>query len=186
MEAQLVDSHAHLNFDAFDEDREDVLRRAREAGLVALVNVGIDVPTSEASVELAEKYPDVWATVGVHPHDAKSLDDAGRDRLRELVRHPKVVAVGEVGLDFYYDYSPRELQESVFREMIALAREADKPLVIHTREAWDRVLAVLEEELRGGPLRGVFHCFSGDVTQAGRVLAWGFHVSFCGNLTFKN
>ena len=186
METQLVDSHAHLNFDAFDEDREDVLRRAREAGLAALVNVGIDVPTSEASVELAEKYPDVWATVGVHPHDARSLDDAGRDRLRELVRHPKVVAVGEVGLDFYYDYSPRELQESVFREMIALAREADKPLVIHTREAWERVLAVLEEELRGGPLRGVFHCFSGDVTQAGRVLAWGFHVSFCGNLTFKN
>jgi len=182
----LVDTHAHLNFDSFDGDRENVIQRAREAEIGAIVNVAIDVPTSDASLALAETYPEIWASVGVHPQDAHTLDDAGRQRLRELTKHPKVVAVGEVGLDFYRDYNPREVQERVFREMLGLAQEADLPLIIHTRDSIERTLALLEEKLAEGPLRGVFHCFSGDREIAERVLALGFYVSFCGNLTFKN
>ena len=182
----LVDTHAHLNFDSFDEDREDVIRRAREAQIGAIINVAVDVPTSEASVALAEAHPEVWASAGVHPQDAHTLDDTGRQRLEELVRHPKVVAVGEVGLDFYRDYNPREVQEKVFREMLDLARMADLPLIIHTRDSMDRALEILEEKLAEGPLRGVFHCFSGGRSIIDRVLNLGFHISFCGNLTFKN
>lgn len=181
-----VDTHVHLNFDSFDTDREDVLSRAHDAEIAALINVAIDVSTSAASIALAERYPEVWATVGVHPHDAESLSDKGLRTLAELAGHAKVVAVGEVGLDLYRNLSPPETQEAVFRQMSALAREVDLPLIIHTREAGSKILEVLREELRAGPLHGVFHCFSGDETMLQEVLDLGFHVSFCGNLTFKN
>lgn len=180
-----IDTHAHLDFDAYDGDREDVIARARESGVVGIVNVAIDARSSEVSVQLAEQYPDVWATVGVHPHDSETASEGDFVRLRELGEHPKVVAVGEVGLDYYRDYAPRETQKRIFRRMLELARELELPVIIHMRAAEEDTLAILEEEMKAGPLRGVFHCFSGDKDVARRVLDLGFHISFCGNLTFR-
>ncbi len=182
----IVDTHAHLDFEAFDADRAEVILRAREAEIGAIINVAIDRASSEASVALASEYPDVWATVGVHPHDAASVTEEDYAELLKLGKHPKVVAVGEVGLDYYRNLSPEERQKEVFRDMLTLARELDLPLIIHTRAAGEDTLAVLREALREGPLRGVFHCFSGDVEMARQVLGLGFYISFCGNLTFKN
>lgn len=185
MSPELIDTHAHLDFPQFAHDRAEVIRRAQEVGVAAIINVGVDLKSSLASVRLAEEHQGVYAVVGIHPHDAAGATEQAFAELWSLVQHPKVVAVGEIGLDYYRDHSPREVQRRVFRRLLALAVEADLPVIIHTRQAWDDVLGIVRE-LVGMKGRGVFHCFSGGAHEAQQVLEVGFHVSFTGVLTFKN
>ncbi len=194
-----IDSHCHLTAKEFDSDREDVIRRALDAGVHAIVCPGTTLEDSRRAVALAEKYPSVFACVGVHPHEASTMDEGSLQALRELAASPKVVAMGEIGLDFHYDYSPRDVQERVFREQLVLARECNLPVVIHTRESMDRTLAILDDVLASdGPWRedpamvsryphpkGVFHCYPGDLATAWRLLSLGFSISFPGIVTFK-
>lgn len=179
----LVDSHCHLDDEKYDGDREQAIKRARAAGVERLMAIGSGdgPPDLEAAVRLADRYPFIYATVGVHPHDAKKADPATFDRLRELARHPKVLAIGEIGLDYHYDFSPRETQRAVFERQLELAAEAGKPVVIHTREAWDDTMAALRANWRGG---GIMHCFSGGESRAREALELGFHLSFGGVVTF--
>jgi TatD DNase family protein len=177
----VIDSHAHLSFKQFRKDLPEVLRRAREAGLTAMVNVGCDLASSEAGVRLAREHADVYAAVGIHPHDAKTVDAAALSRLEELAEDPKVVAVGEMGLDYYRDLSPRHLQEQAFRDQIALARKKGLPVVIHDRDAHAKVMQILKEEQVS---RGVLHCFSGDVNMAKQAVGLGLYLSFAGPITY--
>jgi TatD DNase family protein len=184
----IVDSHSHVSTKRFDAERGEVLERARQAGLVAIVDVGCDLASSEAALALAEATPDlVWATVGIHPHEARFYDEATPQRLRELAAHPRVLAIGECGLDFFYDHSPRDVQRSVFRAQLALSRELDLPVVLHIRDAYDEALDILSAaaEGPGGTLRGVAHCFTGNARQALGFVERGFCVSFTGVVTFK-
>jgi TatD DNase family protein len=182
----LIDTHCHLDPSYFAEGAAAVTERARAAGVSAFVTIGVgrDLGPARRAVELSESAADVWATVGVHPHDASSLDDAGFAELEGLARRPRVVAVGEVGLDYHYLRSPREEQHAVFRRFVALARAVSKPLVIHTREAAADTLAILEEE-GAREVGGVIHCFSEDRAFAARALDLGFDLSFSGIVTFK-
>lgn len=179
---KLVDSHCHLDDHQFDEDRDAAIERARAAGVETLMAIGTGSgpPDLEAAIRLADRYPFFYATVGVHPHDAAKATPDTLDRLRDLARHPKVKAVGEIGLDYHYDFSPREVQRAVFEKQLGLAAEAGLPVVIHTREAWDDTLALLAG-WRGG---GIMHCFTGNEQQARQALALGFHLAFGGVLTF--
>ncbi len=185
MSPELIDTHAHLDFPEFARDRTEVIRRAQEAGVVSIINVGVDLNSSLASVRLAEEHPDLFAAVGIHPHDAAGATEQAFAELRSLVHHPKVVAVGEIGLDYYRDHSPREVQRRVFGRLLTLSMEANLPVIIHTRHAWEDVMAIVREVV-GDKGRGVFHCFSGGAHQAQQVVEMGFHVSFTGVLTFKN
>jgi TatD DNase family protein len=177
---RLIDSHAHLDFRHFDDDREKVIRRAQKAGLATIVNIGTSLASSQASVELAEQYAFIYATVGVHPHEAKAVTPPLLDRLRSLAQHQKVVAVGEIGLDYYRDLSPRPVQRRVFAEQLALAAELGLPVVIHSREAHDDVLAAL----RGWEGTGVLHSYSAGPGLLEEVLALGFSVGISGPVTF--
>ncbi len=181
----LIDSHAHLDDLRYDTDRDNVLQRAEAAGIDAIVTIGCDLPTSQAAVALAQAHPTLFATIGVHPHEAKEIEEGWYDSFRLLARQPKVVAYGEIGLDYHYDHSPREIQRERFREQIHLARELDLPLIIHTREAQEDTVKILREEGAAG-VGGVFHCFSGDAWLAKDALDLGFYLSFSGVLTFKN
>ncbi|HWT03453.1 MAG TPA: TatD family hydrolase [Pyrinomonadaceae bacterium] len=184
-----VDSHAHIDGEEYDADRDEVVARAREAGLRAILNVGTGDPHSgslERAVEVAEKYEGVYAAVGVHPHDAKLYDnDAERRILRLVEESRRVVAWGEIGLDYHYDHSPREVQREVFAMQLRLAREAGLPVVIHSRAADEDTVNVLREEWAGSPRGGVMHCFGGGLRMLGQVLELGFVISFAGNVTFK-
>lgn len=180
----LIDTHAHLDHEWFDEDRDDVVRRALAAGVGAIITIGADLPSSEAAVRLAERYPSVYAAVGIHPHDAKTADEAAYARLKELAAHPKVVAIGEIGLDYYYDYSPRDVQRSVFIRQLQLAREVGLPFVVHCRDASEDVMAILREHGQGLP--GLLHSFTGSPAMAEECLAMGYYISVGGMLTFKN
>ena len=183
----MIDSHAHVDAAKFDQDRDDVIARARAAGVRAWINVGADVASSERSVALAAKLPFVWATVGIHPHHAATVDDADWERVRELLGRPRVVAVGECGLDRGpWNKAPLAAQERLLRRHVELARELDLPLVVHNRDTYPDLFRILEDESRRGPVRGVMHCFSGDETDARRSVELGFWVSFSGVLTFKN
>ncbi len=176
----IVDSHAHLDFEPFDADRETVILRARAVGVVAVVNVGTDLESSRDSVALAEKYDFIYAAVGIHPHDAKTLTPAVREELRALARHPKVVAVGEIGLDYYRDLSPRPVQRQAFADLLTLAAELDLPVIIHCRDAWEDTLAIL----RGWTGRGVLHSYSGGPEHLEEVLAMGFSIGLSGPITY--
>lgn len=177
----LVDSHAHLSFSQFDADRDEVIRRAREAGVAAIIEVGADLESSRAAVALAERHEFIYATVGIHPHDATTLTPAALAELRRLACHPKVVAIGEIGLDYYRDLSPRDAQRRAFEAQLALAAEIGQPrVVIHCREALDDVLAML----RGWNGTGVMHSYSGGPGRLDEVLALGFWVSLSGPVTF--
>lgn len=178
----LIDTHAHVQDAAFDEDRADVLARAAEAGVV-IITVGIDIVTSRAAVALAATHAGVYAAVGVHPHEAESLTPAVFDELRRLCLHPKVVAVGETGLDFYRNLSPRQAQFDAFAAHLALAADVDLPVIVHNREADEEVLRVWRS-VRG--VRGVMHAFSSGVSMAEAVLAEGLYISLGGPLTYKN
>ncbi len=186
----LVDTHAHLDQPEFDADRDAVIARAIDAGVGRIVVVGLDVVSSRRSIELAEKYPEVYATVGLHPSSAGQYADGVIEELRSLARHPKVVAIGEVGLDFYRKRAPREIQERAFRKQLSLAAELGLPVVIHDREAHDAVLDIVGEWISGEglplALKGVMHCFSGDVALAWKVVEMGFLISIAGPVTYPN
>ncbi len=183
----IVDSHCHLDDSAFDGDRPQVLERAKAAGvgLILTIGTGDGPPDLEPAVRLAEQHSHVFATVGVHPHDASKADAGTFDRLAELCSHEKVLALGEIGLDFHYDNSPREIQRAVFIRQMEVARHARKPIVIHTREAGPETIDLLEEHWRPSGLGGIMHCFSGDDEQAQRSIECGCMVAFGGMLTFK-
>lgn len=182
----LVDSHCHLDDQQFDADRAAVIGRALGAGVECMLAIGSGngPPDLEAGIRLAEAWPQIYATVGVHPHDAAKATAETWPRLRELLAHPKVLALGEIGLDYHYDISPREAQREVFVRQLELAREAGKPIVIHTREAWEDTLGMLREHWGDSSCGGIMHCFSGGAEEAEQVLEMGFHLSFTGVITF--
>ncbi len=186
--AMLIDSHAHLDARAFDPDRRQVIERAREAGLAAVITVGVGETLSEieGAVALTDEWEGIFATVGVHPHDAQRIEPAWYGRIEELARHPKVVGIGETGLDYHYMHSPKEVQRNAFERFLRLGHETGLPVVVHTREADEDTLALLRDavEDRGEPLCGVVHCFSGDYPLARNVLDLGLHISFTGVITF--
>ncbi|RME31322.1 MAG: TatD family deoxyribonuclease, partial [Candidatus Zixiibacteriota bacterium] len=175
----MIDSHCHLDFPQFNGIREDCLREAQQAGVHTIINIGTDIPTSEKSVALAKQHDMVFAAVGVHPHDAGTLDDAVIDRLRALAAESKVKAIGEIGLDYYRDLSPRPVQKQALHRQLALAVETGLPVVIHTREAFEDTLAIVSEYASDLP-GGVFHCFPGGRDDAERVFALGFVISVGG------
>ncbi len=182
----LVDSHCHLDSKEFDGDREAVIERALEAGVTRMVAIGTGEgpPDLEAGIRLADRYDLFYATAGVHPHDAAKADDKTLARVRELARHDKVIALGEIGLDYHYDFSPRDRQRAVFADQLNIAIEARLPVVIHTREAWDDTFEVLERHWKPRGIPGVMHCFSGGPDEARRSLDLGFYLSFGGIVTF--
>lgn len=182
----LIDSHCHLDSADFNEDREAVIERALAAGIDHLMAIGTGngPPDLEAGVRLADRYPAFYATAGVHPHDAAKARPDDFKRLAELLANPKVLAVGEIGLDYHYDFSPRDVQKSVFIEQMAIAAQAQKPIVIHTREAWDDTLVLIEQYWTPHSIGGIMHCFSGGPEEARRAIELGFYLSFGGILTF--
>jgi TatD DNase family protein len=180
----LVDTHAHLNHPDFSADLPQVLQRARQAGVAAVVVVGYDEPSSARAVQQAEEHPQLWAAVGVHPHDAGTLTPALLSRLRAWAAHPKVVAIGEIGLDFYRDLSPRDAQRQALRDQIRLARDCGLPVIIHDREAHEELFGILRDE-DVAAVGGVMHCFCGDWPFARRcVEELGLHVGIAGPVTF--
>jgi TatD DNase family protein len=193
MMTMLVDTHTHLDFSQFDADRQEVITRAQEAGVEIMVNAGAGLEASQAGVALAETYSQIYAAVGVHPHEAKTLNGNVLKELRALAQHPKVVAIGEIGLDYYRDRSPRPVQRQAFQQQLALAGELGKPIIVHDREAHDDVMNMLRQwagEVRatGQPTTqlGVMHCFSGDLDMAWEVIEMGFYISIPGPVTFTN
>jgi TatD DNase family protein len=181
--AMVIDTHAHLEMEAFDGDREAVLERAAAAGLTAIITVGTTLPDCEKAVALARQYPPVYAAVGIHPHEVKGIDASTYDMLRFLSREKKVVAIGEIGLDFFYDLSPRDVQLRRFKEQLDLAEELNMPVIIHDRDAHAETLGILRP--RKGRLRGALHCFSGDAAMARECIALGFHLSVAGPVTYR-
>src|SRR5690349_9490863 len=181
----LIDTHTHLDDARYNDDRDAMIGRAQNAGVSTFVTIGCDLSTSRSAVELAGRHSCVYATIGVHPHEVKHIADDWYDELRRLAQHDKVVAYGEIGLDYHYNHSPPTLQRERFREQVCLARELNLPIVIHTREAQDDTIAILKEE-RAAEVGGVFHCFSGDAWLAKDALDLGFYLSFSGILTFNS
>jgi TatD DNase family protein len=181
----LIDTHTHLDDTRYDGDRDETIERARNAGVGAFVTIGCDLATSRSAVTLADHHADVYASIGVHPHEVKHISDGWYDELRRLARHKKVVAYGEIGLDYHYNHSSPQEQRQRFREQIQLARELRLPLIIHTREAQQDTTAILKAE-KASEVGGVFHCFSGDAWLAKDALDLGFYLSFSGILTFQN
>ena len=179
----LIDSHAHIQLDRFDADREAVLERAQAAGVHAILVIGFDLETSRGAIALAEKHNQVYATVGMHPHDAKDLDDEIVQIFRGLALHPKVVALGEMGLDYYRNLSPQSIQKKAFERQLDLAEELDLPIIIHNREAYHDILPILHS--RRGRVRGVMHCFSGDVEAMHQSLEIGFYIGIGGPVTYR-
>ena len=179
MNPVLVDTHAHLHMNSFASDRQHVLERAWASGLGAVLEVGIGLESSRKALALAKANPGVWACAGIHPHDAAGWDDP--ESLRALAREPEVVAIGETGLDFHRNLSPRQDQERAFRQHLRLGVEMDLPVVVHCRDAYREALAIIREE---GARRGVMHCFSGNVDDARETLRLGFHLSIAGPITY--
>jgi TatD DNase family protein len=187
-----IDSHAHLEGKRFDLDRDQVLERARAAGVETILAIGIgDGPgTLDCAIKLADQYPQLYATVGIHPHEAQLANDDAFQELEQLSKHRKVIAWGETGLDYYYDHSPRDVQARVFMRQMQLARSAKLPIIIHCRpsenseNAWDDTLQMLREHWASSGLGGVLHCFTGGEDHARAALELGFFISFAGNVTF--
>jgi TatD DNase family protein len=179
-----VDSHCHLDDKRFTDDLDAVLDRAAAAGVTRILTIGTGdgPPEIDRATRLADRYPQVYASIGVHPHDAAKITLQTYDDLRALSTHSKVIAFGEIGLDYHYDFSPREIQREAFIEQLKLARDVHLPITIHTREAWDDTMSILREHWSG---QGVMHCFTGDPAQAQEALAMGFHLSYGGVLMFK-
>ena len=181
----LIDTHAHLQDKNYGDKLPLILDAARTAEVDTIFCIGYDYKTSVEAVQLAQKYDQVYAVVGVHPHDAKELNAEVLAGLHKLAQEPKVVAIGETGLDFYRDLSPREQQRQAFREQIALARELKKPIVIHDRDAHQEVMDIIKQE-KAGANQGIMHCFSGHLPMAIELIKAGFYISFAGPLTYKN
>ena len=185
----LVDSHAHIGARAFNKDRDKVMERAREAGVRAVVDVGSDLESSNTAIELSRQYDEVYAVVGFHPHNAARMANGDLEKLAELARQPKVVAIGETGLDFYRNLSPRRDQIEAFKSQLGLAEELGLPVVIHSRNAQEEVLSILTEWAGRSRLDrplGVLHCFSGDAALAEKYIAMGFLISIAGPVSYRN
>ena len=183
-----IDSHAHIDGPEFDADREAVIARAEAAGVSSILNVGTGDPHSgafERAVELGRKHSNVHTAIGVHPHDARRYDAEAEEKIKHLVQSERVIAWGEIGLDFHYDNSPRDVQVEVFKRQLRAAREWDLPVVIHTREAEPETIDILQSEYSGAERRGIFHCFSGSMDLALKAIDLGFMISFSGIVTFK-
>jgi len=183
---ELIDSHAHIDDSRFDEDREAMLVRARDAGVTTLLAIGTGPGAHklDAAMPFADAYEWIYTTVGIHPHEARDVTAAHLDELARLAQHPKVIAWGEIGLDYFYDHSPRDVQERVFRAQMELARVAKLPIIIHCRDAWDDCLRVMEEVWRPTGLGGILHCFTSTLEDARRGMEMGFLISFAGNSTY--
>jgi len=181
----LIDSHAHLDMREYNTDRNDVIQRAQDCGIGYIITVGIDVESCGSAVRLAGEFGAVYAIVGIHPHNAKEIDETSYDLLRAFARHKKVCALGEIGLDFFRNISPPDVQKKRFRELIALGRELKLPLVVHDRNAHAETLSILKEE-KAFEVGGVLHCFSGDYGMASQCFDMGFYISIPGTITFRN
>ncbi|NMB20889.1 MAG: TatD family hydrolase [Firmicutes bacterium] len=179
----MIDSHAHLNDPAFADDLDEVVARAEAAGVKTIINVGYDLTSSRRAIALSERYPTLWAVVGLHPHDAKFWTEELWDTIIELASHPKVLAIGEAGLDYHYDNSPRDVQRAVFREQLALGRQLNMPVVIHSREAAKDTLEILGEY---PDVPCLLHCYSGSLESARSYQQMGHYFSFGGPITFNN
>ncbi|MGI5887638.1 MAG: TatD family hydrolase [Syntrophomonadaceae bacterium] len=180
-----TDTHAHLQKEALKDSLENILNRAQAAGVTTIMCIGYDRASSEEAVQLAQKYPQIYAVVGVHPHDAKELDEDTLERLYQLGREPKVVAIGEIGLDFYRDLSPRDVQRQAFSQQIKLAQELGKPIVVHDRDAHQEVLDTIRQE-KAGSNGGIMHCYSGHLPLAIDLMKEGFYISIAGPVSYKN
>ena len=181
----LIDSHAHLDDRRFNDDRDMLIKNFKNNNIELVINIGADLKTSVASVELADKYDTIYAAVGVHPHSAKEVNTLVMENIRELTKNKKVVAIGEIGLDFHYDNSPRDVQRKWFIEQLKLAKELDLPVIIHTREASQETYDILKNN-QDGTVRGVMHSFSGSAEMANLYVDMGFYISIGGPVTFKN
>jgi TatD DNase family protein len=181
-----IDSHCHLDGKRYDDDREAVIERALAAGVTKMLTIGTGdgPPDLDVAIRLAERYDCLYASAGVHPHDAAKWTPECGPMMRERMSHPRVLALGEIGLDYHYDFSPRDVQQRVFIEQLEIAAETGKPILIHTREAWDDTFALLEKYWRPAGLPGVMHCFSGGPAEALRSLELGFTISFAGIVTY--
>lgn len=177
------DSHAHYDDERFDEDREELIESLKENGVEMVLNAAADMKSCHSSLALAEKYHFIYSSVGVHPHDVKDLTEADIEEMKELTKNPKVVAIGEIGLDYYYDNSPREDQRKWFKRQLQLAKEVDMPVIIHSREASQETFDIIVES---GVEKGVIHCFSGSYELAKEYVKKGFYIGVGGALTFKN
>ena len=180
----LIDTHAHLEMPEYNQDRKDVIKKANDSGIDYILTIGIDIKACHQAISLAEEFEFIYAVVGVHPHNAKDIDGGTYDILRELTQHKKVCALGEIGLDFFRNLSPQDVQTKRFRELIALARELKLPIVVHDRDAHKETLAILKEE-KAFEVGGVIHCFSGDYEMAAKCLDMGFCISIPGTITFR-
>lgn len=183
-----IDSHCHIDGKAFDGERDEIVQRAKDAGVKAMLNIGTGNPHDgeiARAVEVAELYENVFASVGVHPHDAKLYDDKAEETLVNLTKSAKVIAWGEIGLDYYYDHSPRDVQREVFIRQIRKAKELDLPIIIHSRDADDETVEILSDECSYEGFRGIMHCFGGTAEMAESLMKLGFLISFAGNVTFK-
>lgn len=180
----LIDTHCHLEMDDFDKDRSEVTKRAKEAGVEYIITIGSDREGNIQGLKICSDYPEVYAAVGIHPHDAKALNKELYSEIKNWVKQPKVIAIGEIGLDYHYMHSPKEIQIDVFRKQIALAKDSGLPIIVHSREAKNDTLQILSEEASDVP--GVLHCFSGDMDMAKKAINLGFYISIAGPVTFKN
>ncbi|TPG21525.1 TatD family deoxyribonuclease [Sphingomonas koreensis] len=182
----LADSHCHLNYKGLVEEQRAVLDRARARGVTAMLNISTRESEWDAVVATAEREPDVWATIGIHPHEADQHPDMDTAKVVERAQHPRVVGIGESGLDYYYDHSDRARQQASFRSHIAAARDTGLPIVVHTRDAEEDTAAILADEMGKGAYPGVIHCFTASGAFADKALALGFYISISGIVTFKN
>lgn len=186
----LIDSHAHIDLPEFNKDRDQVMVRARQQGVRAVINVGLDAESSRKSLEMAKKYDDVFVAVGCHPHEAAKMKEGDLKSLADLTKASRVVAIGEIGLDFYRNLSPRKSQLEVFKEQLDLAGELSLPVVVHCRQAHKEVFDILNAWVKAAPAgnnkRGVIHCFSGDIGMARRYIDLGFYISLAGSVTYPS
>jgi TatD DNase family protein len=183
---ELIDSHAHIDFPHFAEDREAMLDRALAAGITTLLAIGTGPGPEklDAALPFAEQHDWIYTSVGIHPHEAKKVAPQHLELLRKLAKHPKVIAWGEIGLDYFYDHSPREVQKQIFRDQMELARAAKLPIIIHCRDAWEDCLEMIEQHWRPSGLGGILHCFTSTLGDARRGIEMGFMISFAGNSTY--
>lgn len=179
------DTHAHLDDKQFRQDQDAMIRRAKEAGIQYIVNVGYNVPSARRTLELVKKYDFIYGAIGMHPHDAKDLNGESLQELKRIAKEPKIVAIGEIGLDYYWNHSPHDVQQRVFRRMIDFARELKKPIIIHDRDAHEDIFRIMKEE-EARDVGGIFHCYSGSWTMAKEAVSMGFYISIAGPVTFHN
>lgn len=177
------DTHTHLNDEKFDIDRDEVVSSLKDYNVTRILNVSCDIKTSHETIDLCDRYDFIYGAVGVHPHEAQEIEAGYLDTLRKMVKHNKIKAIGEIGLDYYYDFSPRDVQKKIFKEQLELARELNLPVIIHDRDAHEDCLNILRDFT---DLKVVYHCYSGSLEYAKVLISLGFYLSFTGSLTFKN